>query len=114
MLAFGRSTHFVNNCSAGELEKTFSPIGFVALSKTSVLTSRTISLGFSVVFQTRNPIGKLPFNPSNALLCTTKPPKYFANQFCLNSSKFGATTYFRVLNIATVACGISRFIRAKN
>jgi hypothetical protein len=41
------------------------------------------------------------------LLSTINQPRYFAFQFALNFSKFGAFTYFNLLNIASVAFGIS-------
>jgi hypothetical protein len=95
-------------------------MGFAFLSITSTNTSvKYFSSLFApmkviLVFQTKKPIGKSPFNPSKALLWVTNPSKYFTFQASLNFSKLGAFTYFNLLNIASVAVGISLASRTKN
>src|SRR5688500_16720691 len=59
-------------------------------------------------------MGKSPFRPSNALLCTTNPPRNTDFHVARKRSRVGALTYLRVLNIASFAVGISFAILATN
>ena len=115
-LVFGRWIQSVNNGMSDVLKNKFSPIGVAFLSKTSVSiwTIWFRIFAYWLVSHTRNPIGKFPFNPSNALLWTTKPPRYFAFQFSRNFASVGELTCFNVLNIASVAFGISMATRTMN
>jgi hypothetical protein len=116
-LGLGRTSHSPISSDAGMLWNAFSPMGLAFLSSTCV-AMRVMGVRFALsplsVCQTRKPIGKFPFNPSKALLWTTKPFRYLAFQCSRKASKFGALTYFSVLNIATVAVGSSRAMRVRN